>query len=613
MAVNKVVVNGEAIIDLSADTVTANKLAAGYTAHDKSGAVITGTMAGGGEPVRAKDVNFIDYDGTVLHSYTVAEAAALTALPPLPSHDGLICQGWNWSLANIKALGRAVTVGAMYITDDGKTRIYIHLEEGRTSPKLGCCPKGTVTVDWGDGTTPDTLTGTSVSTVKWTPTHEYSAAGDYVIKLSVVGKVWLAGNSSSNQYSYLLRYSSGSDTLNQVYQSAIQKVEIGGSVTSIGNSAFMNCYSLSSITIPDSVTSIGNSAFYNCYSLSSITITDSVTSIGHAAFMSCYSLSSITIPGSVTSIDNSAFMNCYSLSSITIPDSVTSIGNTAFSDCCGVRYYDFTRHAAVPTLSVDAFRDIAADCEIRVPIARYEEWTAATNWSTYADHIVYVGTPYYLNVSSNDGGTVTPSGQVCAPPGCTRTLKIVPDGTHDLSDITLDGTSVKSATTYTDGSSSAWAVKTVDGASYGFALNTNGYYESQNKGKNNSAAVCKIAITVATEMAMSLDIINSGESNYDYGLLGAVDQVLTTTSKADSGVAWSGKGKSSTNVVNVPFTIPAGTHYIYAKFIKDTSGVNGNDSLQFKVNLPTERFWSYTIENVQSDHDIVVTFGAKGA
>lgn len=48
MAVNKVVVNGEAIIDLSADTVTADKLAAGYTAHDKSGAVITGTMDAGG-------------------------------------------------------------------------------------------------------------------------------------------------------------------------------------------------------------------------------------------------------------------------------------------------------------------------------------------------------------------------------------------------------------------------------------------------------------------------------------------------------------------------------------------------------------------------------------
>ena len=617
MAVNKVVVNGEAIIDLSADTVTANKLAAGYTAHDKSGAVITGTMAGGGSSnptATAKAVNFRDYDGTVLYSYTVYEATALTELPPLPEHSGLICQGWNWSLDDIKAMGRDIEVGAMYITDDGKTRIYIHLEDGRTSPMLGCCPNGTVTVDWGDGTEPDTLTGTSVSTVKWTPTHEYGAAGDYVIKLSVSGSVSFAGDSSSDQYSYLLRYSIGADKRNQVYQNAIQKVEIGDSVTSINTSAFSYCYSMSAISIPNGVTQIGKYAFQSCFSLSSITIPDSVTSINTSAFNYCSSLSSISIPDSVTSIGNDAFQSCFSLSSITISDSVTSIGSNVFNGCYGVSYYDFARHTAVPTLSSTyAFAGIAADCEIRVPIALYEEWIAATNWSTYADHIVYVGTPYYLNVASNDGGTVTPTGQVFAPPGSTRTLKIIPDYTHYLSDITLDGTSVKSATTYTDGSSNAWAVKTVDGASYGFALNTNGYYESQNKGKNNSAAVCKIAITVTVETAMSLDIINSGESNYDYGLLGAVDQVLTTTSKADSGVAWSGKGKSSTNVVNVPFTIPAGTHYIYAKFIKDSSGDQGNDSLQFKVNLPTESFWSYTIENVQSDHDIVVTFGAKGA
>ena len=604
-------------------------------------AAISGIETGGGgssnPTAAAKAVNFRDYDGTVLYSYTVDEAAALTELPALPEHSGLICQGWNWPLDDIKAMGRAVEIGTMYITDDGKTRIYIHLEDGRTSPMLGCCPDGTVTVDWGDGTAPDTLTGTSVSTVKWTPTHEYGAAGDYVIKLSVSGSAWFAGSNSSNQYSYLLRYSSGADGRNRVYQNAIQKVEIGDGVTSIGSNAFdrcyslssvtmpngvtsigsyafANCYSLSSITIPDSVTSIGNFAFASCYSLSSVTMPNGVTSIGSNAFASCYSLSSVTMPNGVTSIGSYAFANCYSLSSVTMPNGVTSIGDFAFSICCGVRYYDFTRHAAVPTLSsANAFREIAADCEIRVPIALYEEWIAATNWSTYADHIVYVGTPYYLNVSSNDGGTVTPSGQVVAPAGCTRMIKIIPDNTHDLSDITLDGTSVKTTATYVDASSNSVSVEPVDGASYGFALNANGYYESQNKGKSNSAAVCKIAITVAMETATSLDIINSGKSNYDYGLLGAVDQVLTTTSTADSGVAWSGKGKSSTDVVNVPFTIPAGTHYIYAKFIKDPSGDQGNDSLQFKVNLPTESFWSYTIENVQSDHDIVVTFGAKGA
>ena len=43
MAVNKVIYGGNTLIDLTADTVTAEDLAEGVTAHDKSGAVITGT------------------------------------------------------------------------------------------------------------------------------------------------------------------------------------------------------------------------------------------------------------------------------------------------------------------------------------------------------------------------------------------------------------------------------------------------------------------------------------------------------------------------------------------------------------------------------------------
>lgn len=43
MAVNKVIYGGNVLIDLTTDTVTVDKLASGITAHDKSGAVITGT------------------------------------------------------------------------------------------------------------------------------------------------------------------------------------------------------------------------------------------------------------------------------------------------------------------------------------------------------------------------------------------------------------------------------------------------------------------------------------------------------------------------------------------------------------------------------------------
>ena len=111
------------------------------------------------------------------------------------------------------------------------------------------------------------------------------------------------------------------------------KIVIPGSVTGIGNLAFRDCDSLTSITIGNSVTSIGVNAFFGCKSLTSITIPDGVTGIGNCAFYGCQKLTSITIGNSVTSIGNSAFEDCDSLTSITIPDSVTSIGDGAFCYC----------------------------------------------------------------------------------------------------------------------------------------------------------------------------------------------------------------------------------------------------------------------------------------
>src|SRR6266699_3068546 len=71
----------------------------------------------------------------------------------------------------------------------------------------------------------------------------------------------------------------------------------GLSVVSIGDWAFFDSISLTSVSIPASVASIGNYAFQGCSSLTSVTIPASVTSIGGNAFSYCYSLTSVTIPG----------------------------------------------------------------------------------------------------------------------------------------------------------------------------------------------------------------------------------------------------------------------------------------------------------------------------
>ena len=103
------------------------------------------------------------------------------------------------------------------------------------------------------------------------------------------------------------------------------KVDIGTAATSIGDFAFANCSSLTSVTIPDSVTSIGDFAFRGCSGLTSITIPDSVTSIGNQAFYYCSALTSITIGNGVTSIGSQAFAISEHLSTIIFQKTKTEV------------------------------------------------------------------------------------------------------------------------------------------------------------------------------------------------------------------------------------------------------------------------------------------------
>ena len=393
MALDKVV--DSAVLDAGMKSVAdAIRAKAGTTDllawPDGFKAAVEGIQTGGGggstSDVVMKDVNFYDYDGTLVASYTLTEAQALTTLPDGPTHDGLTFQGWNWSLEKIHALTRPMNVGAMYITDDGATRLHIRIATvGRMTVPLYIFQTvaNGVTIDWGDGSAEETLVGTgNVNT-----THTYAEPGDYVISLMPNDGCTLSFG--ANSFSYCVMGPTGNN--GRVYCNMLQEIYIGDGVTSIDSSAFYNCYSLASITIPGSVTSIGNYAFYNCYSIASITIPGSVTSIGTYAFQNCYSLASITIPGSVTSIGSYAFSNCYSLASITIPDGVTSIDSSAFYNCYGMRYYDFSACTSVPALSnTNVFGNIPSDCQMLIPAALYDKWSTATNWVTYADHIVGV-------------------------------------------------------------------------------------------------------------------------------------------------------------------------------------------------------------------------------
>jgi hypothetical protein len=367
---------------------------------------------GGGGSHPRKDVNFYDYDGTVVQSYSATDFANLTALPANPSHIGLTSQGWNWSLADAKSYVAdygSLNVGQMYITSDGKTRLYISLPEGRTSPilQLYLNDNSELDIDWGDDGTHSTFTTTSAEYKS--ERHEYSSSGDYVIAITVVNGGFALQSSSTTVSTILWNGNNNENSPDKAYNNTIKKIEIGGGVTSIGNyafkgcsslssitipdgvttiggNAFLLCYSLSSITIPDTVTSIGTFTFYQCYSLSSIAIPDSVTTIGNSAFLLCYSLSSVTIPNTVTSIDDNAFRYCSSLSSVTIPDSTTSIGNETFSMCEYMESIKFTSATPPTVSSSSAWYKLPTSCTIYVPSGSLNAYKTATNYpnpSTY--------------------------------------------------------------------------------------------------------------------------------------------------------------------------------------------------------------------------------------
>lgn len=134
---------------------------------------------------------------------------------------------------------------------------------------------------------------------------------------------------------------------------------------------------------------------------------------------------------------------------------------------------------------------------------------------------------------------------------------------------------------------SSWSVFDIGGTNYRFVLNSNGYYESNNKGVNSSAAVCRVNIHAEKNCTVTFKCINYAESNYDYGLLGVIDKELNTGySDTSTNVQKSFKGSSTGSVQTYAYTnVAAGDHFIDVKYRKDSSQSSNNDSLQFTIEI----------------------------
>jgi hypothetical protein len=226
-------------------------------------------------------------------------------------------------------------------------------------------------------------------------------------------------------------------------------VSIPASMTSIGQTAFQYCVSLTSVTIPPAVTTIGNKAFVRCRGLTGIVIPAAVASIGTEVFIECSGLTAISVSGDnlnfssldgvlfnklqttliafppgrsggysvptgVTSIGIKAFFTCDKLVGVTFPASLASVGQQAFSTCSALLYANFTGSA--PAVNSGSFALNAPGFSVYY-LDGASDFTTPT-WSVYnypavpmgasgtpsADWLLSKGLPANSNLQSDTNG-----------------------------------------------------------------------------------------------------------------------------------------------------------------------------------------------------------------
>ncbi len=143
-------------------------------------------------------------------------------------------------------------------------------------------------------------------------------------------------------------------------------VTIPSSITTIGDSAFQGCVNITDVVIEGTgLKTIGDRAFYECENIANITIPTSVTAIGKYAFFGCRDITIIAIPEGVTVIENSTFSNCSSLDNLVIPSQIESIGVLAFDACYSLK--SLIIEEGVKTIGTVAFRDCVNLKEVTIP------------------------------------------------------------------------------------------------------------------------------------------------------------------------------------------------------------------------------------------------------
>lgn len=419
------------------DTLVPENIASGV---DIAGVI--GTMTGSEGTSGDYIVKVIDYDGTILKSENL-NTGDVFILPDEPSHNRLVFEGWSSPvdiIDNTVTVGDSnIIIGAIYHTASGATEIDIELVEGRSGLefKLLSYLTGYTSIDWGDETIDSELT------------HTYADYGEYTIKVygitaikngsSSTGGIALAGTSSHNLTVKRIHFANTITSIGTyacVYMDILELVTMPNSVTSISDNIFYYDRSLKLVIFPNEITSIPSGVCSNCDSIEYFIMPNGVTSLGTYSIQgkkieyitypdtltgisSLGSLflfkgtnkSTLRLPKSLTTYPQSFLQNNYGVEEVIFPvgvtatvkytgqmstgirkiiflGDITTVADYSFYSVYGLREVDFTNCTSVPTLAGTNAFNYSYSCIIKVPASLYDEWIAASNWSTFASRIV---------------------------------------------------------------------------------------------------------------------------------------------------------------------------------------------------------------------------------
>lgn len=281
-------------------------------------ALVDSIPSGGGS--NDKSIEFIDYDGTVLYSYTPTEFLALEAMPAPPTKAWAASSSWNWDLTYAKAevtACPAMTIGAVYMpTVAPNAGAFVRfgidiLDSSNLTLTLYLTRSGAIRVDWGDSTIEDIPYSSGSDNIA----HTYSSIGyyevmitsDFLITLGQYSAYVFAGSHRTHiknftfngDYVAFNEYALAFSNINAIIfgecrnndkvkesllrYSKVRKVSINRGCEAINSYAFSSTFNLKRIVIPSRVTDIKSNAF--TYSgISECYIASTNTTIYNSAF-----------------------------------------------------------------------------------------------------------------------------------------------------------------------------------------------------------------------------------------------------------------------------------------------------------------------------------------